>query len=515
MHVVGDALHGSSGDGPVSSNRIAWYCNEILKRTDGSGPISTIEFNRDGSHFAYGNADGIVSVVEMGLAEESEITHAKHTCSKPYQSFLSHQSEFDVLKSQVIEEKITIIRWLSRSAQSHFLLSCNERTIKLWRLSDVPIQNFSNMNFSTERGSRRKLIIRTPEDIRVPVCSTDSSSFVVRVWNKREFDRAHSFCITGLSPSIDRETFFSTDALRINLWHLEVTSEVFSILLPLFTTAFSTNDYILGIMDRPLDTVDDRTHLITGFDCSHVNPSIFAYCTNRGSVRVHDMRQSVNCDHPSIVFNSLPPDEANILALFVNSMSDVKMGNISDRYLFTRDYMTVKVWDMNMPTAPVEVYPVQTQLQGHLSVLYESESLCDDFKLSVSSDDRFIVSGSYNQLVKVFDRQAHSNPEYRLLMQSEEISPFVDPFRDPSDLNTFTSSLPDSTELPWPRIITEDMSADNGLSSVFGSSYVLSDFGRMSGVDLGRKWLQVSWRPGSYVVAVSHSDGIHLLEALL
>lgn len=30
--------------------------------------ISTIEFNKEGTHFAYGNADGIVSVVEMGLA---------------------------------------------------------------------------------------------------------------------------------------------------------------------------------------------------------------------------------------------------------------------------------------------------------------------------------------------------------------------------------------------------------------------------------------------------------------
>ncbi|KAG5452422.1 Serine/threonine-protein phosphatase 2A 55 kDa regulatory subunit B delta isoform [Clonorchis sinensis] len=494
MHGAGDSSRSSSGDRPAGSEqvRIPWYCNEILKRTDGSGPISTIEFNGDGSYFAYGNGDGIVSVMEMGLAEESEITHARHTCSKPYQSFFSHQSEFDVLKSQAIEARITLIRWLPRSSQSHFLLSANERTIKLWRLSDIPSQNVFNMNFPTERGCRRKLIIRSSTDIRVPRCSPSTAPSTVRVWNKRVFDRAHSFCITGLATSVDRETFFSTDALRINLWNLEVSDEVYSVL------------------DRPLDSVDDRTHLITGLDCSNISPSLFAYCTNRGSVRLHDMRQSTCCDNPTLVFNSLSPDEPNILTLFVNAMSDIKMSKTSDRYIFTRDYLTVKVWDMNMPTAPVEVHPVQVKLQNQLSILYESELLCDDFKLSISSDDRFIVSGSYNRLVKVFDRQSLDHREYSLVMQKEEPNPFVDPFRSQIDPSPYTISMSDSAESPWPRRIVEDKTEAAG--NLLGSDFS-PEFARF-GLDAGCKWLQVSWRPGSYVVAVSHNDGIHLLEAL-
>ncbi|CAL8096118.1 unnamed protein product [Calicophoron daubneyi] len=492
MQVAGGVNQGCSGDGPSlpGTDRIPFYCNEILKRTECSGPISTIEFNKEGTHFAYGNADGIVSVVEMGLAEESEITHARHTCSKPYQSFVSHHPEFDVLKSQAIDERITIIRWLPRSAESHFLLSCNERTIKLWRLREVPTQSFTNMNFPTEHGCRQKIIIRSLSDIKVPVCTTSKDYPTVRVWNKKEYDRAHGFCITGLSTSIDRETFYSCDALRINLWNLEISTEVFS------------------IMDRPLDTVDDSTHLITGLDCSNRSPSIFAYCTNRGSVRLHDMRQCTNCDNPSIVFDSLSPDEPNILTLFVNAISDVKMGKTTDRFVFTRDYLTVKVWDVHMPTTPVEVYPVQTQLRNHLSVLYESELLCDDFKLSLSSDDRFIISGSYNRTVKVFDRRAAANTEYNLVMQKEEMNPFVDPFRAADDLNSSASLLTDNAELPWPRRIVEDVPTknlpDNSVSST----------DPRTPLDVGCKWLQVSWRPGSYVAAVSHSDGIHLLEAL-
>lgn len=60
--------------------RLKWYCNEILRRIEGSGrkytlislhrftAISVIEFNKEGTHLAYGNADGIVSVIEIGQA---------------------------------------------------------------------------------------------------------------------------------------------------------------------------------------------------------------------------------------------------------------------------------------------------------------------------------------------------------------------------------------------------------------------------------------------------------------
>ncbi|CAH8533274.1 unnamed protein product [Dicrocoelium dendriticum] len=191
-------------------------------------------------------------------------------------------------------------------------------------------------------------------------------------------------------------------------------------------------------------------------------------------------------------------------------MSDVKMSRTSDRYIFSRDYLTVKVWDMNMPSVPVEVHPVQTQLRDHLGVLYESELLCDDFKLTVSSDDRFVASGSYNRSVKVFDRHTHENSEYSLVMQKEELSPFVDPFSAPVDPGLFAFSLADSAELPWPRRIVEEK--DTGALGSLGFDYS-SECGKF-GIDVGCKWLQVSWRPGSYVFAVSHADGIHLLEAL-
>ncbi|XP_054515991.1 serine/threonine-protein phosphatase 2A 55 kDa regulatory subunit B delta isoform isoform X6 [Pan troglodytes] len=53
-----------------------------------------------------------------------------------YSTFQSHEPEFDYLKSLEIEEKINKIRWLPQQNAAHFLLSTNDKTIKLWKISE-------------------------------------------------------------------------------------------------------------------------------------------------------------------------------------------------------------------------------------------------------------------------------------------------------------------------------------------------------------------------------------------
>ena len=50
--------------------------------------------------------------------------------------FQSHEPEFDYLKSLEIEEKINKVRWCrsTTGGRSHFLLSTNDKTIKLWKV---------------------------------------------------------------------------------------------------------------------------------------------------------------------------------------------------------------------------------------------------------------------------------------------------------------------------------------------------------------------------------------------
>ena len=48
---------------------------------------------------------------------------------------------------------------------------------------------------------------------------------------RRVFSNAHTYHINSISVNSDGETYISADDLRINLWHLGITDQSFSILL--------------------------------------------------------------------------------------------------------------------------------------------------------------------------------------------------------------------------------------------------------------------------------------------
>ncbi|CAB1324916.1 unnamed protein product, partial [Coregonus sp. 'balchen'] len=49
------------------------------------------------------------------------------------------------------------------------------------------------------------------------------------------------------------------------------------------------------------------------------------------------------------------PSTRSFFSEIISSISDIKFSH-SGRFLMTRDYLTVKVWDLNMETRPVQTY---------------------------------------------------------------------------------------------------------------------------------------------------------------
>ncbi|TNN33931.1 Serine/threonine-protein phosphatase 2A regulatory subunit B beta isoform [Liparis tanakae] len=52
------------------------------------------------------------------------------------------------------------------------------------------------------------------------------------------------------------------------------------------------------------------------------------------------------------------PSTRSFFSEIISSISDVKFSH-SGRYLMTRDYLTVKVWDLQMESKPIETYQVR------------------------------------------------------------------------------------------------------------------------------------------------------------
>ena len=88
-----------------------------------------------------------------------------------------------------------------------------------------------------------------------------------------------------------------------------------------------------------------------------------------------------------------PEDPANrsFFSEIISSISDVKFSN-NGRYLITRDYLSVKVWDLNMDSKPVETYQVHEYLRSKLCALYETDCIFDKFECSWSGDDRLVTA---------------------------------------------------------------------------------------------------------------------------
>lgn len=60
------------------------------------------------------------------------------------------------------------------------------------------------------------------------------------------------------------------------------------------------------------------------------------------------------------------PSNRSFFSEIISSISDVKFSH-SGRYIMTRDYLTVKVWDLNMENRPIETYQVSVAQPGTCS----------------------------------------------------------------------------------------------------------------------------------------------------
>ena len=80
------------------------------------------------------------------------------------------------------------------------------------------------------------------------------------------------------------------------------------------------------------------------------------------------------------------PSSKSFFSEIISSMSDVKFSH-SGRYMLTRDYLTVRVWDVNMEKRPVETYAVHDHLRTKLCALYENDWIFDKFECAWSGRD--------------------------------------------------------------------------------------------------------------------------------
>ncbi|RHY85641.1 hypothetical protein DYB37_011846, partial [Aphanomyces astaci] len=195
--------------------------------------ITAVEYDRYGDYIATGTKGGQIAVYtkDVNAQQQGRLTRSfqSHDHSQnryaPYKSFQSHKAEFDYLKSLEIEEKINQIRWCRPSNDALYLLSTNDKTIKLWRLHNREVRTVQQFQHPTNTFGD---VIRLPTLNKAPPVAVATT--------KKVFANAHTYHINSIALNSDGETFISADDLRINLWHLGVSDQSFSTFHPHLTS---------------------------------------------------------------------------------------------------------------------------------------------------------------------------------------------------------------------------------------------------------------------------------------
>ncbi|KAH3667786.1 hypothetical protein WICMUC_005318 [Wickerhamomyces mucosus] len=430
--------------------------------------ISTVEFDHTGDYLATGDRGGRVVLFERNSTKQNACEYRFHT------EFQSHDAEFDYLKSLEIEEKINKIKWCKRTNQAHFLLSTNDKTIKLWKIFDKQIKLVSENNLSEFQNSNKSNNFHhnnlTLNGLKFPKLKLQDK--IVAASPKRIYSNAHAYHINSISINSDGETFMSTDDLRINLWNLNIPDQSFN------------------IVDIKPANMEELTEVITSAEFHPQSCNLFMYSSSKGAIKLADMRENALCDSNAKVFEEyIDPSKHNFFTEITSSISDVKFSS-DGRYIASRDYMTVKIWDINMENKPVKTINIHDQLRDKLCDTYENDAIFDKFECVFSGDGNSIMTGSYNNNFMIYPDITNPNKENEeIVLQADRSA-----FKSKKVNNSTTTNNGNKRKNGLPTMMKRDLELDN--------------------IDFKKSILHLSWHPFENSVAIAATNNLYIFSTL-
>jgi len=443
----------------ASTDNLEWKFSQVFGEGRGSvedvsdiDVLSAIEFDDTGDFIAVGDRGGRIVIFEREDKTEKSTKDSKKKVTrnpeyKFYTEFQSHELEFDCLKSLEIEEKINKIKWCKRTNNAYFLLSTNDKTVKLWKVHEKKIKAVTTMN-------NAKGPIKTSRDLTIP--SLDTRELVVAHTPRRVFSNAHTYHINSISLNSDGETYISSDDLRINLWNLGISDQSFN------------------IVDIKPANMEELTEVITSAEFHPKQCNLFMYSSSKGTIKLADMRAAALCDQHAKVFEETDTGSKSFFSEIISSISDIKFSK-DGRYILSRDYMTLKVWDINMDSKPLRTIQIHDHLKSKLCDLYENDCIFDKFECTMSHDGNLLMTGSYHNLFNIYDRNSKNEVQLEATKVASKI-------KKPTKMKTGVK-----------KKSKDEMSPDN--------------------IEFGKKILHAAWHPHEHLVAVGAANNLYLFHA--
>jgi serine/threonine-protein phosphatase 2A regulatory subunit B len=336
--------------------------------------VTNLKFSADGKNIVVSDKGGRV------ILFKTSDTKGKHQKLDYHYEFAAQEKDFDVHKSIEYNEEVRALQVLSSTNREKIdILTAGYRTIKYDRVYNHKTKNYES-NYSSDRS------------IVVPKVSNIKSEIKHKT---KKVIKTHCTEINSLSENkINRENFISSDDYRIYLWDMNVLSEVFNL-----------------VDIDPSMEIENPEKISKSITCEY-NPHLFAYGTNKGNIRICDMRTS--SDQLTFTKNFL--DETSNLnkTIFANSLLSVHdlTFSLSNSYTFaTRHFLSVNLWDLRKQNEPSGKFLIYEPVINKLSYLYQNNYLNDKFSLSNDANGKYLLTGGYNNMFHIIDIEQRLNTQ--------------------------------------------------------------------------------------------------------
>ena len=352
--------------------------------------ISAARFTLDGKYLAIGDNAGRIVIFEHKTLAKA----GKKFSELNYKTeFQSHFKEFDCLKSVDIEPKINAIEFLPSENEGSFVLTSNDKTIKLWKINEKMVKK-------SEKFSRKANI--TKNNLTMPRIKVVDTGLTPSI--KRTYPMLHNYNINSISSCCNNENFLSADDLTVNLWSLSVTDK-----------SFTTVD----IAPKSLNEISE---VITAAKFDPQQDTGFSYSTSKGCIRVCDLRTNSKVTNGALSFeDESTKTSKNFFSDFIKSVCDFNY--LKDpNHILSRTLLTSNVWDKRSPKSPLLVINLYDPLQAKLCLLYEKELIFDKFDVNVNADSTFFVTGMYNNCFHICDMNGERNTQFELNFKKKTIA---------------------------------------------------------------------------------------------
>ena len=183
------------------------------------------------------------------------------------------------------------------------------------------------------------------------------------------------------------------------------------------------------------------------------------------------------CLFSNVVFEEQEdPSSKSFFSEIISSISDVKFSR-DGRFIMSRDYLTLKVWDINMEQKPLLTINIHDQLRSKLCDLYESDCIFDKFECNFSGDGKHFMTGSYNNYFHIYDHMSD-----HVTLQA--------------DRNALKAKKAQGSKLRFSLRSKkkEDLPAEN--------------------MDFNKKILHASWHPRESCVAIAATNNLYIFTQL-